>query len=99
MDFADYVQNISFRFLRPGQPRPKGFRALNMLMRGVGAWLEPRGVIVVSIAPGWTRTELGGPNAFNSIEDAVTGVRGVMDRLTLDDTGTYWNYDGERLPW
>ena len=73
--------------------------ALNMLMRGVGAWLEPRGVIVVSIAPGWTRTELGGPNAFNSIEEAITGVRAVMDKLTLDDTGTYWNYDGGRLPW
>ncbi len=73
--------------------------ALNMLMRGVGAWLQPRGITVVSIAPGWTRTELGGPNAYNSVEDAVAGMRGVIDRLTLDDTGTYWNYDGKRLPW
>ena len=73
--------------------------ALNMLMRGVGAWLEPRGVTVVSIAPGWTRTELGGPNAHNSVEEAIEGVRGVLDRLTLEDTGSYWNYDGKRLPW
>lgn len=73
--------------------------ALNMLMRGVGAWLEPRGVTVLSIAPGWTRTELGGPNAYNSVEDAVAGVRSVIERLTLADTGTYWNYDGKRLPW
>jgi len=72
--------------------------ALNMLMRGVGAWLQPRGITVVSIAPGWTRTELGGPNAYNSVEDAVAGMRGVIDRLTLDDTGSYWNYDGKRLP-
>lgn len=73
--------------------------ALNMLMRGVGAWLEPRGVTVVSVAPGWTRTELGGPHAHNSVEEAVEGVRAVLDRLTIEDTGTYWNYDGTRLPW
>ena len=73
--------------------------ALNMLMRGIGAWLEPRGVTVVSIAPGWTRTELGGPNANNSVEEAISGVRSVIERLSLEDTGSYWNFDGQRLPW
>ena len=73
--------------------------ALNMLTRGIGAWLEPRGVAVITIAPGWTRTELGGPNAHNSVEDAVAGMREVLSGLTLRDTGTYWNFDGEQLPW
>ncbi len=73
--------------------------ALNMLMRGMGAWLEPRGIAVVSIAPGWTRTELGGPNAHNSVEEAITATRGIIDRLSFADTGSYWNFDGERLPW
>lgn len=73
--------------------------ALNMVMRGAGAWLEPRGITVVSIAPGWTRTDLGGPSAPNSVGDAVTGMRAVLDRITLADTGSYWNFDGERLPW
>ncbi len=73
--------------------------ALNILMRGVGAWLEPQGITVVSVAPGWTRTELGGPNAHNSVEEAIEGVRAVLDRLTIEDTGSYWNYDGKRLPW
>ncbi len=40
MDYAEYVQNISFRFLRPGQPRPTGFRALNVLLRKAGIHLE-----------------------------------------------------------
>ncbi len=73
--------------------------ALNMMMRGIGAWLEPRGVIVVSIAPGWTKTDLGGPNAVNTVEEACEGMRAVLGRLTIADTGTYWNFDGERLPW
>jgi NAD(P)-dependent dehydrogenase (short-subunit alcohol dehydrogenase family) len=73
--------------------------ALNMLTRGIGAWLEPRGVAVITIAPGWTRTELGGPNAHNSVEESVAGMRKVLNGLTLKDTGSYWNFDGEQLPW
>ena len=73
--------------------------ALNMLMRGVGAWLEPRGITVVSVAPGWTRTQLGGPNAHNSVEEAIAGIRTVLDGLGIEDTGSYWNFDGQRLPW
>jgi|TARA_B100000315_G_C14591569_1_gene596113 NAD(P)-dependent dehydrogenase (short-subunit alcohol dehydrogenase family) len=73
--------------------------ALNMLTRSVGAWLEPRGVTVVTIAPGWTRTELGGPNAHNSVEESISGMRKVLDGLTIEDTGSYWNFNGERLPW
>ena len=40
MDFADYVQKISFRLLQPATPRPSGFRALNHLARNAGIHLE-----------------------------------------------------------
>lgn len=73
--------------------------ALNMLTRGFAAWLEPEGVIVVSIAPGWTRTELGGPNAPNPVDVSVVGMRKTIAGLTLDATGTYWDWDGTALPW
>ena len=73
--------------------------ALNMLTRGGGAWLQPRGVGVFTIAPGWTRTELGGPNAHDSAGESVAGMRKVLDGPTLQDTGGYWNFNGERLPW
>jgi NAD(P)-dependent dehydrogenase (short-subunit alcohol dehydrogenase family) len=73
--------------------------ALNMLMRGFAAWLEPAGVIVVSIAPGWTRTELGGPNAPNPVDVSVAGMRKTIAGLTLEKTGTYWDWDGTALPW
>ena len=40
MEFADYVQKISFRLLKPSMPRPSGFRALNNLARKAGFHLE-----------------------------------------------------------
>jgi NAD(P)-dependent dehydrogenase (short-subunit alcohol dehydrogenase family) len=35
--------------------------ALNMLTRSIGEWYAKRGIILVSISPGWTRSEMGGP--------------------------------------
>jgi NAD(P)-dependent dehydrogenase (short-subunit alcohol dehydrogenase family) len=73
--------------------------ALNMLMRGFAAWLEPEGIIVVSIAPGWTRTELGGPSAPNTVDVSVAGMRKTIAGLTPEKNGTYWDWDGTPLPW
>lgn len=40
MDYADYVRNISFKYLQPDTRRPAGFRGANQLLRKVGVHLE-----------------------------------------------------------
>lgn len=72
---------------------------LNMATKGMSEWLKPEDIIITPISPGWTRTEMGGPDAMNSIEEAVAGVRSVIAGLTLEDTGRAWNFDGSELPW
>jgi len=72
---------------------------LNMLTRSAGEWLENRGITIIAIAPGWTRTDLGGPNAPTAVEDSVAGMRVIFDQITIAETGTYWNFDGQQLPW
>lgn len=73
--------------------------ALNMLMRSAGEWYETRGIILVSISPGWTRTEMGGPKATNSAEQSAAGVRAVIAGLTKQDAGKFFNFDGKPMPW
>ena len=73
--------------------------ALNMLMRSSGEWFESLGITAVAISPGWTRTDMGGPNASNSVEDAASGVFKVIDGLNKDDAGKFLNFDGTTLPW
>lgn len=73
--------------------------ALNMLVRGFAAWLGPKGIIVVSIAPGWTQTDLGGPKAPNPVDVSVAGMRQTIARLTSEENGTYWDWDGAPLRW
>jgi NAD(P)-dependent dehydrogenase (short-subunit alcohol dehydrogenase family) len=71
--------------------------ALNMFTRSLAAELE--GFTCVVISPGWVRTDMGGPSASLSPEQSITGMRRVIAGLTPADTGAYWNWDGEQLPW
>ena len=73
--------------------------ALNSLMRSMSAWLKPRGVTCVTISPGWTRTEMGGPKAHNSMEESVSGVMKVVASITADDAGKFFDFDGSEIPW
>jgi NAD(P)-dependent dehydrogenase (short-subunit alcohol dehydrogenase family) len=73
--------------------------ALNMLTRSIGEWYAKRGIILVSISPGWTRTEMGGPKATNSVEVSVKGVRNVIAGLTIAEAGTFFNFNGQIIRW
>ena len=72
---------------------------LNMVSKGLAEWLKSENIIVISLSPGWTRTGMGGPHATNSAEESVSGMRHVISGLTLAETGRFWNFDGEELPW
>ena len=72
---------------------------LNMVSKGLAEWLKSENIIVISLSPGWTRTAMGGPHATNSAEESVSGMRHVISGLTLAETGRFWYFDGEVLPW
>lgn len=73
--------------------------ALNMISRTLAAELKDEGFIVVAMSPGWVRTDMGGENARLSPEESVTGILRTLARLQPSDSGEYFNYDGNRLPW
>jgi NAD(P)-dependent dehydrogenase (short-subunit alcohol dehydrogenase family) len=73
--------------------------ALNMFTRSLAVELEDEGFTCVVMSPGWVRTDMGGPNANLAPSESIAGMRKVIAGLTPADTGTYWNYDGEQLPW
>lgn len=73
--------------------------ALNMCTRLQAGALEGDNVVVVSMHPGWVRTDMGGSNARLSPEEAVTGMLEVLAGLTLEDTCRFLAYDGRELPW
>lgn len=73
--------------------------ALNMIARSLAVDLRERGIRVISMAPGWTQTALGGWTATWSVEDSVANQIKVVTALGPEDTGRFLNLHGESVPW
>ncbi len=73
--------------------------ALNATIKSVALDLRPEGFSAAVLHPGWVRTEMGGPSALIEPRESVTGMRRVIDGLTPQTTGRFYNYDGKEIPW
>ena len=73
--------------------------ALNMATRQLSAALHDAGVAVISIHPGWVRTDMGGASAALSPAESVTGMLSVLDKITLRDTGRFFDHKGDAMRW
>jgi NAD(P)-dependent dehydrogenase (short-subunit alcohol dehydrogenase family) len=73
--------------------------ALNMLMRSFAARHadDPRTLLLM--APGWVRTELGGPHARLSVEESIPNLANTMDAQAGTAGLQYLDYLGRRVPW
>ena len=49
--------------------------------------------------PGWVQTDMGGASALIDAATSVAGMRAVIDRAGAADSGRFFNYDGNELPW
>ena len=73
--------------------------ALNTLVRSFAVQAASRGKSFVVIAPGWVRTDMGGPNATLSIEESIPRVADVLTAHLGKPGVRFLNYLGETLPW
>lgn len=73
--------------------------ALNHMTRTFVAELGETGLTVLSMHPGWVKTDMGGEQAPLDVE---TSARGMVDQVTkaLGSGGhRYLDYQGDPLPW
>ena len=73
--------------------------ALNMLTKQASIDLSPDGICVISISPGWVRTDMGGPEAKYSVEESVEKILRNVSKFEPEDSGKFFGENGEELPW
>ncbi|MFO1156164.1 MAG: SDR family oxidoreductase [Rhodospirillales bacterium] len=73
--------------------------ALHAVTRSLAIDLRSKKIIVCVLNPGWVRTDMGGSAAMLDPFESVAGMRDVIARLTLRESGHFFNYDGTELPW
>jgi len=72
--------------------------AVNKVVQGLATDLQPEGIAAISVHPGWVQTDMGGSGADISVQDSAKGLVRLIDRLTMDDTGGFFDWQGERIP-
>jgi len=73
--------------------------ALNMVTVNLAHDLRSRGITVLSVHPGWVRTDMGGASADISTQTSAAGLRQLISNATLEDSGRFFSWDGSVLPW
>jgi len=72
--------------------------AANNLMRTLSSQFNQDGISVASYHPGWVRTDMGGDQADISAEESAEGLLAQFMNSNTNISGSFFNYDGNKLP-
>ena len=72
---------------------------LNMLTAIQAESYKTDGITAIVMTPGWVRTDMGGPNANLSPEESVGGMLKVIENLTPEQSGKFFDHTGAEVAW
>jgi len=78
---------------------PSSKTGLNMMSRCLAGDLRDDNIIVVSLHPGFIKTDMGGVNAHLTLDQAIPQMVETIDNLTMNNSGQFFNWDGKIVPW
>ncbi|MFA0066885.1 short-chain dehydrogenase [Vibrio breoganii] len=72
---------------------------VNSVVKSLHNDLSPQGYTVLALHPGWVKTRMGGPNALIDVNQSVAGLVKVIEESGEEQSGGFYNYDGQTIAW
>lgn len=72
---------------------------LNAATKSLSIDLKGDGIMAVCMHPGWVKTDMGGEKAPMEIVDSCRSMVDTIFNLKPENNGTFFQYDGKKLPW
>lgn len=73
--------------------------ALNAAWRSLAIDMQPDGITIAMLHPGWVQTDMGGKNASITPKESVSGMIRVIGAMRPEASGAFLDYQGNALPW
>ncbi len=72
---------------------------LNAFSRSLAVDLKSKGVSVGILHPGYVKTRMTDFHGEITPQESASGLLKIIDELSLENTGSFWHTNGQRLPW
>lgn len=73
--------------------------AFNALGRSLAIDLKPRGIAVAQLHPGFVKTRMVNFGGLITAQESADGLAARIEKLSLENSGSFWHSNGEELPW
>jgi NAD(P)-dependent dehydrogenase (short-subunit alcohol dehydrogenase family) len=73
--------------------------AMNSLTKSFVPEIADTSITVITMHPGWVRTDMGGTGADIDVDTSVRGMANVLEEQAGTGGHRFLNYKGEELPW
>ena len=73
--------------------------AVNQVVKSLSIDLADRDITVISLHPGWVKTDMGGSNAEISTDTSVSGLKNILLSAGLAQSGQFIEFNGSSIPW
>ncbi|KAK1943286.1 C-factor [Phytophthora citrophthora] len=73
--------------------------ALNMVNASLATDLKDEKIVALALHPGYVVTRMTGHTGQTTPEDSVAGMTKIIAEATPEDSGKFFHFSGENLPW